>query len=330
MIHAAMKISVVIPTTGRKSLARAVASVFAQEGAPPVQVIVVPDGPDARRAVAPGLAARPDLVVLNVVERIGGAACRNLGVQAADGELVAFLDDDDEWLPTKLRDQVAEFVSHAEAASEPIIGCFSVQRAESSEIDSRPVPARAPQQGQPLQDYLFLKRGIQVGRASLFTSTLLLSRQLAARVPWDPSLERHQDWDWLLRLQDAGSHVYLANCVGARIFVNSSASISASSNWQRSLRWVDDHGSNWNPITKADFIAGQPLRYALQARDLKGVGTVLARLLRSGRMPHIQTVMLGLAGIAGRQHLPALLQRSGRVQARQSSRSSRLVSDSQQ
>lgn len=37
---------------------------------------------------------------------IGGCASRNLGVQSANGQLLAFLDADDRWIPTKLREQV--------------------------------------------------------------------------------------------------------------------------------------------------------------------------------------------------------------------------------
>lgn len=40
---------------------------------------------------------------------IGISAARNLGVKEAKGEFVAFLDDDDEWLPNKLQDQINIF-----------------------------------------------------------------------------------------------------------------------------------------------------------------------------------------------------------------------------
>jgi len=40
---------------------------------------------------------------------IGISAARNLGVKKASGKFVAFLDDDDEWLPNKLQDQINVF-----------------------------------------------------------------------------------------------------------------------------------------------------------------------------------------------------------------------------
>ncbi len=46
----------------------------------------------------------------------GMSASRNLGIQAASGSYVAFLDADDVWLPLKLESQVAIMASHPEAA----------------------------------------------------------------------------------------------------------------------------------------------------------------------------------------------------------------------
>ncbi|WP_082394179.1 glycosyltransferase family A protein [Bacillus sp. JCM 19034] len=41
-------------------------------------------------------------------KHINGAAARNVGIRVSKGEYIAFLDDDDEWLPNKIELQVRE------------------------------------------------------------------------------------------------------------------------------------------------------------------------------------------------------------------------------
>ena len=52
--------------------------------------------------------ARQDerLRVIALAVSVGGSDARNRGVDAASGEWIAFLDDDDEWLPGKLQAQL--------------------------------------------------------------------------------------------------------------------------------------------------------------------------------------------------------------------------------
>lgn len=99
-----MKVSIVIPTFNRKDqLERAVASVFAQTRKAD-QTIVVDDG-SSDRTVDYLQAKFPNLSVLHQ-EHGGVSKARNLGIQHADHEWIAFLDSDDEWLPRKLERQM--------------------------------------------------------------------------------------------------------------------------------------------------------------------------------------------------------------------------------
>ncbi|MEV7628377.1 glycosyltransferase [Actinoplanes sp. NPDC089786] len=81
-----MRVSVVIPTTGRISLRATLDALGRQEQAPPFEVIVAVDGGPV-----------PDVAGIEVVrlpERRGVSAARNAAVERAQGDLIGFLDDD--------------------------------------------------------------------------------------------------------------------------------------------------------------------------------------------------------------------------------------------
>lgn len=102
-------ISVIIPTRNRPDeLERALDSVEAQGLGNRLEVIVVDDGsqPPAQPSSRAGL---PRVKVLRNEEPAGAAAARNRGVEEAAAPLIAFLDDDDEWLPGKLEMQIEAF-----------------------------------------------------------------------------------------------------------------------------------------------------------------------------------------------------------------------------
>lgn len=102
------RVSVVVPTRDRAAeLAGALASVRAQTFAG-WECIVADDGSRAGTAdVVAGL-TRIDPRIRSVRREPGGsiAGARNAGLAAANCELVAFLDDDDRWLPDKLAGQI--------------------------------------------------------------------------------------------------------------------------------------------------------------------------------------------------------------------------------
>ena len=106
-------VSVIIPTYNRAALVRrAAASALAQTyGA--YEVVVVDDGStDATlEALGPFLSR---IKFLRAPENRGVSATRNLGITAARGEWLAFLDSDDLWLPDKLARQMAYLAAHPE------------------------------------------------------------------------------------------------------------------------------------------------------------------------------------------------------------------------
>lgn len=98
-----MNISVIIPTHNRAHLlARAIQSVLDQT-LPAQEIILVDDGSSDNTQE---LMAKQFPQCLYIRQpNLGVSAARNRGIEAAGGDWLAFLDSDDEWLPTKLEAQ---------------------------------------------------------------------------------------------------------------------------------------------------------------------------------------------------------------------------------
>jgi glycosyltransferase involved in cell wall biosynthesis len=119
--HVMVKISVVIPTYNRAGLiGETLAAVFAQTLAPD-EVIVVDDGStDDTRSVLAGYGSRVrPLLVANGGELVA----RNTGLRAAAGDLVAFCDSDDLWMPDFLATMSAQW-----RAEPKLMACYSDHR----------------------------------------------------------------------------------------------------------------------------------------------------------------------------------------------------------
>jgi glycosyltransferase involved in cell wall biosynthesis len=110
------KVSVVVPTRDRpEPLRRAVAAILGQTYEGPVECLVVFDQSDPDLPW-PDLPPGRTLILRRNDRTPGLAGARNSGILAATGELVAFCDDDDEWLPEKLTRQVARLLAIPGAA----------------------------------------------------------------------------------------------------------------------------------------------------------------------------------------------------------------------
>jgi glycosyltransferase involved in cell wall biosynthesis len=188
-------VSVVIPTRNRPDLVcRAVHSALSQSYAN-LEVVVVIDGPDpATRQVLEAL-NNPRLLIVALSENVGGSEARNVGVRNGRGEWIAFLDDDDEWLPEKLHKQLESIRT---AAGDVIFAAS--QYFDERNGKTAVQPRLFPSSDQELSEYLCCEIDL-LGRRLGFlqTSTWLVRRQFCLSHPFTRGLKKHQDTDWLLR-----------------------------------------------------------------------------------------------------------------------------------
>src|ERR1700733_11869263 len=232
-------VSVVIPTCGRPTLvSRAIHSVLAQTFED-TEIIVVIDGPDPDTSKALKKIGDKRLSWIELPSRVGGAEARNVGIRVASSDWVALLDDDDEWLATKLTDQLCEATSKGAR-------CLIASRF----IDSRPnakiiQPGLLPKTGQPISEYLFCETSTLGFRNGFVqTSTWLAPREVFLAVPFTKGLPRNQETDWLLRAVPTLNLELHIVWKPLAIFHNeaSTGRITSKSDWRDTLQWAVDGG----------------------------------------------------------------------------------------
>jgi glycosyltransferase involved in cell wall biosynthesis len=186
-------VSVVIPTKGRPQLLRrALASVQAQDYDGAIECIVVFDGEEPSD---PGLPFRPDRPIRLITNdrAPGPAGAYNAGIARADADLIAFLDDDDEWEPGKTAAQAQVLAARSDA----ILATCGIRVVRDGRGFLR-VPATDT-----------VRHADLVGsrRTELHSSTLMIGRPDLDRVGlYDESFPAGygEDYDWLLRAASIG------------------------------------------------------------------------------------------------------------------------------
>ena len=178
-----MTISVVIPVyNGERFLAEALAS-LSRQSLPAAEVIAIDDG--STDGSAKLLVGYPGLRMV----RQGNAGCavsRNRGVALAAHDVIAFLDQDDVWLPERL--------AHAAAclAADPALG-FVVCATENFLTPGMDAPPA-----------WLDSRMLDVPQHGFGTSALMVRKTTLDVVgPFDPSTVPFDDSDWLVRALDA-------------------------------------------------------------------------------------------------------------------------------
>lgn len=198
-----------------ETVERAIVSALAQTWRP-LEIVAVDDcSTDATREILDRLAAtHPELRVFVNAINGGVAVSRNRILDEAQGEFVAFFDDDDESLPERIESQVRRIVAYEInfADGAPVV-CHTARKRVYAEDLERIEPTmgqaedrRAPY-GIAVAERILLGTQLKDGYGACPTCSQMARLSTYQRVGgFDPMLRRSEDTDFTIRLAQAGGH----------------------------------------------------------------------------------------------------------------------------
>jgi glycosyltransferase involved in cell wall biosynthesis len=198
-----LTVDVILPThAGERWVAEAIESVLHQTH-PLWHLTVVDDcSPDATAERVEALRRRdPDRISLLRLDRPHRAAgARMAGVARTSGDLIAFLDQDDRWLPEKLARQIACFVEDSALAAVhtdvEIIDAEGLLRAGAADRENAGRARIAWGTGSDLSAVLFWKNSIRLASSAVRRSAF------EAIGGFDTAFFGGEDWEFWVRLAD--------------------------------------------------------------------------------------------------------------------------------
>lgn len=269
-------VSVVIPTYKRSdTLIRAINSVKNQSYKN-IEILVVDDNEpgDEYSNLAESLVrslSYHNLFLVRQKEHINGAAARNAGIKTAKGEYVAFLDDDDLWVPDKIEKQV----SYMQNAGENIAGVscrkiyFSHGRLTHISEDWKIKSS---------QNFDILSKKLNVS-----TCTLLIRHDVLDKIGgFDEKLRRHQEVQLLAFITSRYQIDYypeimtIIDCGDVSNRPSAEKLLIYKSDFFESVMPVLEHYSNYNKIViKAHNMTEVAWAYYRDGKKYKGIMMLL-------------------------------------------------------
>jgi len=250
-------VSVIVPTFNRAHLLpRALESILRQDFGD-FEVLVIDDGSSDTTPEVVSSYVQADARVISLVqaENSGVSAARNRGLQAARGDLIAFLDSDDEWLPGKLRRQVAYF-AHAPAEVGMLYGAVHTLGTECWTF--HPI-----HRGNIY--VVLLEQNVIHG-----TSGVMLRREVVARVGGFSPMPAIEDWDYWIRVARHFLIEFLPD-PQIRYYAPLDDPLRKTCNQRENLdarAWLyRTHGSEMRRIQRADRFLAESARRHLGARE---------------------------------------------------------------
>lgn len=225
-------VSVIIPHYRSLDLLRVAIESITSQTVVPREIIVVDDASGAHFELPSRCGDDIALRLIREPENRGAAWCRNRGIEEATGDLIAFLDADDRWLPNKLERCIAAF-GPKPAGHEAKVLFSNVLLTDGGR---RVLGNLSPYDGQSMLDFILLEGGY------IQTSSIMMWRHQYPLISFDGSLRRHQDWDFAIKADMAGcAFIYLHDALVEYSLSSGVARISRASNCEPSLVFFEKY-----------------------------------------------------------------------------------------
>src|SRR5210317_884076 len=182
-------VSVIIPNfNGAQFIERCIQSVQDQSYTNR-EVIIIDDGStDGSKEIIDAFTASTEKIkAIFLNENYGTAVARNRGIELAQGRFIAFLDNDDAWLPAKLEVQIAYMKQNSCALS-----YSSYYSLNENFQDQKLIEAK------PSLTYQQLLTSNYIGCLTAIYDTTILGKR------YFPALKKRQDWALWLQIIKEG------------------------------------------------------------------------------------------------------------------------------
>ncbi|OOF31712.1 glycosyltransferase family 2 protein [Salinivibrio proteolyticus] len=251
-----MKVSVIIPVYNRASVITRTLDSVAAQTYKSIEVIIIDDCSDDSEQLQNILKNyKLNIKYIRHETNLHGAAARNTGIDAAQGDYVAFLDSDDVWLEDKLEKCINKKIGEREIIYSRIVDRGTVK------------PTAAFDNNKDVDEYLLVER------QAMQTSSLFMHKSLAKEIRFDSRLKRFQDTDFVIRAQKIHNarFVYM-DCVLVKMGEeDNTGRISASVDPIPAIDWLEKIDPLLTDKSKAVFIFNRIINYASNSYSRKSL-----------------------------------------------------------
>jgi glycosyltransferase involved in cell wall biosynthesis len=211
-------VSIIIPTYNRPEyLKKAIMSVLSQTYRN-FEIIIVDDASEANNKKVITSFDNDRIYHIENNKQRGAPFSRNKGIKQANGKFIAFLDDDDEWEPTKLEKQIKEFENNDVG----LVVCYSLDKRFNMTRVSKP---------SHVITYECLLKSFNLSS----TSSYIVRKKILEKVGgFDTNLPSAQEYDLALRI----AKNFEVRTVPEVLMIQNASDGQISTNWRKKISGI--------------------------------------------------------------------------------------------